>query len=609
MKLRLFVSLALLASSADAFVPQKVAFTRNLSSSLEASKLERLPESAVKVTLTIPGAATKAAFDKVCNELSKTIQIPGFRKGAKVPPAVLENAMSGKGGRYALRTQAIQELLGELIEPALKEEHGLEPIGQPTLEQDAEEVAKNFKPGEDLELDVLCDVWPDIEWNGGEDEKPYMGLTGSYKRKPFNDEKFNKAINDLLERYAELAPIENADHELQMGDACVVNMEGWMATDDGEKGEKLPDAASGDSVEVILGGGRYMTGLVEGLEGAKVGETKEIRVTFPEALKDKSLAGKAAIFDVTVEEAKTRSLPELTDEFAEKVRAGLTVDSLKAELRKAVDSEDSKEFRPARNAAIAKALAQVMDVEVPDTLITKQAREKFAMMMTDMRENGVPDEEIKRQIKPENFLKYKKIVKDDIVRDFKVSMATDEIGRMEEIEVPDYQVEEQMESIRQEAADSKDEFDETQIRSRVEATLQREAVMDFLAENSILEVEFEEEKQFDEKLLEELAAESLKREQEATAADEGESSPVVMDAPQVVVEAEIEEEASSTPEPAAAPAIVAETTPEPVTVVTDEEAPAKKEEDTPDRDYASMSVEDQAFYSLLDAGAITNKSD
>lgn len=273
--------MTLLASSTEAFVPQKVAFTRHVS--LDASKLERLPDSSVKVTLTIPGASTKAAFDKVCNELSKTITLPGFRKGAKIPPAVLENAMSGKGGRYALRTQAIQELLGELIEPALKEEHGLEPIGQPTLEQDSEEVAKNFSPGEDLELDVLCDVWPDIEWQEVEgQEKPYMGLEGKYKRKPFNDEKFNKALNDLLERYAELAPIESKDHTLAMGDACVVNMEGWMTDDAGARGEKLPDAASGDNVEVILGTGRYMTGLVEGLVGAKVGETKEIKVTFPE---------------------------------------------------------------------------------------------------------------------------------------------------------------------------------------------------------------------------------------------------------------------------------------------------------------------------------------
>jgi len=520
MKLRLFLSALLAASnqnSADAFVPHARYHHRRgaPSSALDASKLERLPDSAVKVTLTIPGKSTKAAFEKVCNELSRTIELPGFRKGSKIPPAVLENAMAGKGGRYALRTQAINELLGELIEPALKDEHGLEPIGQPTLEQDTEEVAKNFKPGEDLELDVLCDVWPDIEWRTVEgQEKPYTGLKGEYTRKPFNQGKFDKALSDLLERYAELAPIADADHELRMGDACTVNMEGWMANDDGEKGEKLPDAASGENVEVVLGPGRYMEGLVEGLVGAKVGETREVRVNFPEALKDKALAGRSAIFDVRVDEASTRTIPDLTEEFAEKVRSGLTVESLRGELKKAVDGEDAKEFRPARNAAISQALAGVMDVEVPDTLVTKQAREKFAMMMTDMRNSGVPDEEIKRQIQPENFLKYKKIVKDDIVRDFKVSMATDEIGRMESIEVPSHQVEEQMESIRQEAAESKEEYDDAKIRARVVATLQREAVMDYLAENADLEVKYEEEEEFDEALMEKLAAESLAREQQ-----------------------------------------------------------------------------------------------
>merc|ERR1712157_296294 len=157
----------------------------------------------------------------------------------------------------------------------------------------------------------------------------------------------------------------------------------------------------------------------------------------------------------------------------------------------------------------------VMDVEVPDTLVTNQARDKFALMMSDMRNNGVADDEIKKQISPENFLKYKKIVKDDIVKDFKVSMATDAIAQMENIDVEDYQVEEQMEAIKKEAAESEEEVDETQIRSRVEATLQRQAVMDFLAENAELDVKFVEgEGDFDESLMEQLADESLAREKE-----------------------------------------------------------------------------------------------
>ena len=112
-------------------------------------------------------------------------------------------------------------------------------------------------------------------------EKPYLGLEGTYKRKPFDESKFEKALNDLLERYASLSPIEDESYTLEMGDACVVNMEGYMANEDGSKGEPLPDAASGDRVEVILGPGRYMPGLVEGIVGGKAGETKTVAVTFP----------------------------------------------------------------------------------------------------------------------------------------------------------------------------------------------------------------------------------------------------------------------------------------------------------------------------------------
>jgi len=273
---------ALMATQVDAFAPRKLAFTRPGHVSLEASTMERLPESVVKVVITCPGAATKAAYDKACAEVSKTITIAGFRKGSRIPPQVLEQAMAGKGGRYALREQAINSLVAELIEPALKEEHGLEPIGMPSLEVPAAEMAKDFQPGQDLLLAVRCDVWPDIEWKTVEgQEKPYMGLKASYKRKPFDQVKFNKALSDLKERYATLEKIDDPDHALQMGDACVVNMEGWMADDAGGKGEKLPDAASGDRVEVILGDGRYMTGLVEGLVGAKIGDVKTVKVTFP----------------------------------------------------------------------------------------------------------------------------------------------------------------------------------------------------------------------------------------------------------------------------------------------------------------------------------------
>jgi trigger factor len=273
------------------------------------------------------------------------------------------------------------------------------------------------------------------------------------------------------------------------------------------------------------------------------------------------LAGKKAIFDVEIVEASARSVPEITDEFAEKVRPGLTAEALLDELRKAIDEEDSREFVPARNQALGLALAEVMDVQVPDTLVTNQAREKFAVMMSEMRDTGVSDEEIKNQINPVNFGKYKDIVKGDITRDFKVSMATDEIARLESVTVPDYQVEEQMEAIKKDSNES-EEFDENMIRAKVQTTLERQAVMTWLAENSNLEVEFQEE-EFDEALLEQLAEETMEREQQRASETD-------------VVEAEI----------------VAE------------EAPVSPKVDT-----EGMSLQEKAFQALVGSGAVELNDD
>ena len=165
----------------------------------------------------------------------------------------------------------------------------------------------------------------------------------------------------------------------------------------------------------------------------------------------------------------------------------------------------------ARNKAIAVSLSEIMDVEVPDTLVTNQAREKYAQMMSEFRGQGMADEEIKKLITPENFLKYKDIEKADIVKDFKTSMATDEIARLENIEVPSYQVEEQLEAVKKEA-NGEDLGDENILRSKIESTLMRRTVYDFLAEHSDLTVEYTEEPKFDEALMEQLAAQTIENE-------------------------------------------------------------------------------------------------
>lgn len=555
------------------------------------SVLVKKENSSVEVTITASGKATKSAYDKACAEVSRSINIKGFRKGAKIPPAVIENALSNqRDGKFSLKTQAINDLLNSLLEPALKDEHNLEPLGQPSLVTPADELANSFKPGEPMELTIRCDVWPDIQWKEGSDGgKPYLGLKGTYEREPFDQVRFEAALNDLRERYATTTPLEDQGQPLQMGDACMVNMEGWMAVEEGgevTKGEPLPNVATGDNVEIILGPGRYMDGLVEGLVGAKVGETKTVTVSFPQKLRDKTLAGKKAVFEVSVLEASTRTVPEITDEFAEEVRPGLTKDALEEELKKAVDEQSSQTWTEARNSALGKSLAEVLEVDVPDTLITKQAQEKYAMMMTEFREQGMADEEIKRLISPENFLKYKGIEAPDIIRDFKVSMAVDEIARLEGIEVPDYQVEEQFASIKkeQEEQGGDEEMDETMIRRKIETTLMRRLVFDFLAENADLEVVYKDkEPEFDEALLEQLAQDTIKREEAATGKEDTDSE---------TVEAEIVSEEAP----------VVQETVEVKEEVEEVSAPA-------DLDDADMDPDEKAFKILVNLGMVQESPD
>lgn len=226
--------------------------------------------------------------------------------------------------------------------------------------------------------------------------------------------------------------------------------------------------------------------------------------------------------------------------------------------------------------------------------------------MTDMRSNGVSDEMIKEQINSDNFLKYKDIIKNDIIRDFKISIATDEIARLEGITVSDDLIEEQMEAIRKdmekEKENNSEEFDEKIVRMKVENTLIRQAVMDWLAKSSQLEVIYETDDDsnnvVDEQLLEQLAKDSLQREKDMLYEQKG---VVVTDAEllladevvhqEVVEEVNVENSVKEQDDVSSKSASSAAASTDSVVVAANV-------------DDENMSLQEKAFAALLNAGAI-----
>jgi len=261
--------------------------------------------SSAVATVQLSASETSLAYSKAAAAITKTVTLPGFRKGQAIPPKVLEGAL---GDKDQIRKDAIQALLTEVVAKAVEDEADLNTIGSPTLVSTEKELLNAFIPGEPMEMKVKCDLYPDLTWTGAT-AKPYFGLTGTYVRAPFDEDRYNAAVMDLRNRAATTQVKEEAGVPLALGDACIINMKGFFAADGGGKGLPLPNAASGETVDVIMEVGRYMPGLVEGLVGKVAGDETSLAVTFPLNLNDKTIAGKDAVFEVTVQSVSARDLP------------------------------------------------------------------------------------------------------------------------------------------------------------------------------------------------------------------------------------------------------------------------------------------------------------
>ena len=136
----------------------------------------------------------------------------------------------------------------------------------------------------------------------------YTGLEASVERVPFNQDAYDAALLKLRDQHADLVEADDGT-PCEAGQQLLINMVGYHSLN-GERGDRLPDVAGGEGVQLPLRSGKFMPGLVEGLIGIKRGESRDITVTFPARTSVPELSGIEAIFDVKCEKVQSRVLPE-----------------------------------------------------------------------------------------------------------------------------------------------------------------------------------------------------------------------------------------------------------------------------------------------------------
>ena len=333
---------------------------------------EKIDNHKVVLEITVPQEEVKKGLDLAFAKLSKKINIPGFRKG-KVP----RNVLISKIGKQALLEEAFDIVAPNALNKALVEQN-LDPVVRPevdiiTLEEEKELVFKaTIVPKPEIEL--------------GE----YKNLKVEKNVEAVTEEQIQNQINNLLNNNAKMVVAENA--EIKDGDFAVIDFKGFV---DGEAFE----GGEGKGYPLQIGSGSFIPGFEEQLVGAKAGDERDVNVVFPVEYHAPNLAGKKAMFKVTINDVKRKEMPTLDDEFVKDVSAFNTVEELKADIKANLEKVAAEK---AENAVKAAALKQASDnckVELPEVMIENRINHMIEELKSGLEGRGMKFEQYLEYVK------------------------------------------------------------------------------------------------------------------------------------------------------------------------------------------------------------------
>jgi trigger factor len=314
-------------------------------------EITRLEKSSVKLSVTVGKDDVRSEYDALLSEYTKSIQLPGFRKG-KVPRDVLVRKFgdSLKG-----------EALNKIIEKSLGEVFGDEglPRGDRPLPYSTPRIEGEPKPDveSDLHFSVVYDVFPAVKvekWEGIEVEIPDVSVS---------DEDLARELELVRDRNS-IVLDKDEDAAAASGDVVTVD---YCEVDD--SGQVLAGSERKD-FSFTLGSGNNFYKFDDEITGMKKGETGEFTKTYPEDYADKELAGKTRKLKVTLTALKEKKLPNLDDDLAQDVDEKFkTLDDLKNSIRERLEKELGNRLRNIKNNKLLKKIMENTPVEIPESMI------------------------------------------------------------------------------------------------------------------------------------------------------------------------------------------------------------------------------------------------
>ena len=367
--------------------------------------IEKQPENMVKVEIEVPAKDAVNYYNNAAKRLAQYVNIPGFRKG-KAPRNIVEQNI----GEERIKHEALEGALPRIFSEVIKE-NDFDVVAQPYVE------SYDYKIGEDLKITAKIELRPEVTL--GE----YKGLTLDVDAYKIPEDAFQKSLDGMLAQHATTVIV--TDRKTVATDTIVFDFEGFA------NGEKI-EHGDAKNYTLDLAHSSFIPGFAEQLVDRALGEEFEISVNFPEEYHEKKLAGQPATFKCKINEIKSKVLPELTDEFAQKVGPFKTVDELKADIQKYLDTQKADIDRTNSEKAIFEKVTSEAKVYIQQSMIDREAdqlveeyKEKLAMQGFNW------DQAVEAQ----GYDNIMKSLKEDAAMRVKNSLVIDKIAKEENIVV------------------------------------------------------------------------------------------------------------------------------------------------------------------------------
>jgi trigger factor len=422
-------------------------------------QVEKLEKNMAKLTIEASAEEFESALEKAYQKNRNKINVQGFRKG-KAPRAIIEKMY----GASILYEDAANEIIPEAYEKAAGES-GLDIVSRPDIDVVQVEKGKSFIFTAEVALK------PEVTLG------TYKGINVDKKEAEVTEDEIMAQINKEREQNSRTITIE--DRTVKDGDITVIDFEGFV---DGVAFE----GGKGENYSLTIGSHSFIDTFEEQLIGKAIGEESEINVTFPAEYQAKELAGKPALFKVTVKEIKVKELPELDDDFAQDVSEFETLNEYKENIKATIKENKEKELKTAKENEIVDKIIEGTTMDIPEPMIAAQVNQMAEDFAQRMQYQGLSLEQY-FQFTGMDAKKFLETLKPQALKRIQSRLVLEAIAKAEKIEVSEEEMEKElteMSSMYQMELDKLKELIGEKEKEQIKADIAVQKAVDFVVAES-----------------------------------------------------------------------------------------------------------------------------